>query len=200
MLAREFIMNGQNIGYIRVSTFEQHCDRQLRDLIDNKELDRVFIDKCSGKNTDRPQLQECLQYIRSGDTLHIHSTDRLARSVADLTRIVKELLNRNINLHFHKENLIFSADKKNPMNEFMLHILSSVAELELSLIHERQKEGIAEARKRNAYKNVGRKKSLNEEAVQIIKSKITNGQSISSIAREYSITRATVYSYIKKAS
>ena len=94
-------MSGKQIGYIRVSTIDQNTDRQLHGIT----LDKVFEDKCSGKDANRPQLKECLSYLRDGDTLHIHSIDRLARSLRDLLNIVEELLGRGVKIIFHKETL-----------------------------------------------------------------------------------------------
>ena len=98
-------MNGQQIGYIRVSTVTQNTDRQLHGI----ELDKVFEDKCSGKDTNRPKLTECLAYLRDGDTLHCHSIDRLARSLRDLLNIGEDLLGRGVKIVFHKEGMEFGG-------------------------------------------------------------------------------------------
>ena len=100
-------MAGQNVGYIRVSTVEQNTARQL----DGLALDKVFEDKCSGKDTNRPALQACLEYVREGDTLHVHEISRLARNMGDLNRIVDDLTAKGVAVKFHKEGLEFNASK-----------------------------------------------------------------------------------------
>jgi DNA invertase Pin-like site-specific DNA recombinase len=95
----------KNIGYLRVSTVDQNTDRQL----DGVELDKLYEDKISGASTKRPQLQACLDYLRDGDTLHVHSMDRLARSMRDIEDLVKELTGRGVTVRFHKEGWTFSG-------------------------------------------------------------------------------------------
>lgn len=186
-------MSGKQIGYIRVSTIDQNTDRQLHGI----ELDRVYEDKCSGKDANRPKLTECLAYLREGDTLYIHSIDRLARSLRDLLNIVQDLLARKVSIRFVKENMDFNGDKPNPTQELSLNILGAVAEWERQMIHERQKEGIALARQRNAYDKCGRKKLLSDEKIEAIKTRMEAGDSIAKISRELGISRNTIYRYCK---
>ena len=103
-------MSGSNVGYIRVSSYSQNTDRQLVGV----ELDKKFTEKASAKNADRPQLEACLEWLRDGDTLHVHSIDRLARNLFDLQKIVGQLTAKRVTVQFHKENLTFSGDS-NPM-------------------------------------------------------------------------------------
>ena len=182
-------MNGQQIGYIRVSTVTQNTDRQLHGI----ELDKVFEDKCSGKDTNRPQLQACLEYLRDGDTLVVHSIDRLARSLRDLLNIVQELLARKVSIRFIKEGMDFNGDNPNPTQDLYLNILGAVAEFERQMIRERQAEGIALARQRNAYDRCGRKPSLTPKQIDEIKLRLANGEAIAPIAREYGVSRQTIY-------
>ena len=126
------------VGYIRVSSTDQNVERQLQGV----ELDKSFTDKASGKNTDRPGWQACREYLREGDTLHVHSIDRLGRSMSDLLRIVDELTGKGISIHFHKENLVFSAGGADPMQKLQFSMLAAFAEFERALIRERQREGI----------------------------------------------------------
>ena len=98
-------MHGQRVGYVRVSTLDQNEERQL----DQVPLDRVFTDKASGKDTQRPQLGELLAYVRQGDTVVVHSMDRLARNVVDLRRLVEGLTARGVRVEFLKENLTFTG-------------------------------------------------------------------------------------------
>ena len=141
---------GQRIGYVRVSRYDQNPDRQLEHL----EVDRVFTDKASGKDTERPQLQALLCYAREGDTIVIHSMDRLGRNIDDLRRIVLSQTRRGVRIQFMKENLIFTGEES-PMANLMLSVLGAVAQFERDLIKERQREGIALAKQRGAY--TGRK-------------------------------------------
>ena len=182
-------MNGKQIGYIRVSTIDQNTDRQLHGI----ELDKVFEDKCSGKDANRPQLQACLEYLRDGDTLVVHSIDRLARSLRDLLNIVQDLLARKVSIRFVKENMDFNGDKPNPTQDLYLNILGAVAEFERQMIRERQKEGILLARQRNAYDKCGRKPSLTPKQIEEIKGRLSRGETVSALAKEYGVSRQTIY-------
>ena len=153
-------MSIQRIGYIRVSTFDQSTERQL----DGIALDKVFTDKASGKDTNRPQLQAALSHVHAGDTLVIHSMDRLARNVEDMLRLVREMNDRGVSVQFIKENMSFTAGSEDPRSTLMVTMLSAFAQFERSLIRERQREGIALAKaKGTVYK--GRKPALNAERI-----------------------------------
>ena len=168
--------------YIRVSTLDQNTERQL----DGVSLDKTFEDKASGKDTARPKLQEALEYLREGDTLHIHSMDRLARNLDDLKGIVKGLTARGVVVQFHKEGLTFTGDDS-PMANLLLNMLGAVAEFERSLIRERQREGIAIAKSKGVYK--GRKKTLTEAQVAELKAKAgAAGANKAALAKEYGIS------------
>ena len=184
-------MSGKKIGYIRISTCEQNSERQLEGL----KLDQVFTDTASGKDTNRPQLIALLNYVRDGDTIVIHSMDRLARNLDDLRKLVSNLTARHIIIQFMKESLTFSADES-PMSNLLLSVMGAFAEFERKLIRERQLEGIALAKKRGAYK--GRKKALNDEQEQELKRLAATGKQKSKIAQEFNISRETVYQYIKQ--
>lgn len=179
---------GQRIGYQRVSTAEQNTDRQL----DGVELDKMFTDKASGKNTDRPELARAVDYVRDGDTLVVHSMDRLARNLDDLRRLVRELTGQGVKVEFVKESLTFAGDDS-PMNTLLLSMLGAVAEFERSMILERQREGIAIAKAAGKYK--GRKASLTDEQAGALRGRLTAGESVTALAREYGISRQTVYNY-----
>ncbi len=181
-------MTGQNVGYLRVSSAEQNIERQL----DGIKLDRTFIDRLSGKDTNRPQLEACMRHLRKGDVLHIHSMDRLARNLDDLRKIVKELTARGVVVEFHKESLKFTGEDS-PMSCLLLSIMGSFADFERSLILERQKEGIAIAKAKGIYK--GRKKALNPEQVLLLLQKIDSSEKITTIAKEFGVSRETVYQY-----
>src|ERR671918_1339564 len=185
-------MLGQRIGYIRVSTLDQHVDRQLEGI----ELDKTFIDKASGKDTKRPQLELLMSFVRSGDTVIVHSMDRLARNLDDLRRIVQTLTGKGVRIEFVKEHLTFTG-KDSPIANMMLSVMGAFAEFERALIKERQREGITQAKKRGAFK--GRKKSLSQAEVAQLRHQITAGMSKAQVAREFGISRQTLYQYLKEA-
>jgi DNA invertase Pin-like site-specific DNA recombinase len=182
------------VGYIRVSSTDQNLARQL----DGLALDRVFEDKVSGKDTKRPALQEMLLYVREGDTLYVHSIDRLARNLVDLRGLVSTLNNKGVTVAFQKEALTFSPDKSNPMNTLMLNMMGAFAEFERSMIRERQREGIAAAKA--AGKPTGRPASLTPDQVKTIKQRVAQGDSKAMLAATYNVTRATIYAAIKNSS
>jgi len=186
-------MNGQRVGYIRVSSFDQNAERQLEDI----SLDRVFTDMASGKDTNREQLDELLDYVREGDTVIVHSMDRLARNLDDLRRIVQSLTKRGVRIDFRKENLIFTGDES-PMANLMLSVMGAFAEFERALIRERQREGIVLAKKRGAYK--GRKRALSKEDIESLKARVESGEKKAKVAREFGISRETLYQYLKIAN
>jgi DNA invertase Pin-like site-specific DNA recombinase len=181
---------GQRIGYVRVSSADQNPDRQLEEL----EVDRVFTDQASGRDADRPQLRALLSYARDGDTIVVHSMDRLARNVDDLRRLVQEQTKRGIRIQFLKENLLFTGDDS-PMANLMLSVLGSIAQFERDLIRERQREGIALAKRRGAYR--GRKKSLPVEKAIDLRRRAKAGEKKARLAREFRISRETVYQYLR---
>lgn len=181
---------GKNIGYVRVSSYDQNPDRQL----EGTALDKKFIDKASGKDIKRPQLEAMLSYVRDGDKIIVHSMDRLARNLDDLRRLVNELTARQVKIQFIKEGLIFTGEDS-PMSNLLLSVMGAFSEFERTLLRERQLEGIAVAKKKGLYK--GRKPILNSEKIEILKSRISNGERKSVIARDLNISRATLYQYIK---
>ena len=135
-------MAGQRIGYIRVSTLDQQTERQL----DGIALDQTFTDKASGKDTKRPQLELMLRFARRGDTVVVHSMDRLARNLDDLRRIVHTLTGKGVRIEFVKEQLTFTGEDS-PMSNLLLSVMGAFAQFERELIRERQREGIAIAKK-----------------------------------------------------
>ena len=185
-------MEGKQIGYIRVSSTDQNTARQL----DGFHLDKVFTDKCSGKDTSRPQLVACLDYLRDGDTLHVHSIDRLARNLQDLLRIIESLNQRDVSVSFHKEGLTFSAGKaEDPFQKLQLQIIGAVAQFERALLRERQREGIAIAKAEGKYK--GRKPALTSEQVKEARQMVAAGQCKQDVARYFGISRTTLYKGIQ---
>lgn len=182
---------GQRIGYVRVSTLDQNAERQLEGV----PLDRVFTDAASGKDTDRPQLNSLLAYAREGDTIVVHSMDRLARNVDDLRRLVQEQTRRGVRIQFIKENLLFTGDDS-PMANLMLTVLGAVAQFERDLIKERQREGIALAKQRGVYR--GRQRKLSAERVSELRIRANAGEKKARLAREFGISRETLYQYLRE--
>lgn len=186
----ERLMKGQRIVYVRVSSFDQNPERQLEQV----QADRVFTDKASGKDTQRPQLDALLSFARDGDTVVVHSMDRLARNLDDLRKIVQNLTKRGVRIEFVKELLTFTGEDS-PMSNLMLSVMGAFAEFERALIRERQREGIALAKQRGVYR--GRKRSLLPEQVVQLRQRAHAGEKKSVLAREYGISRETVYQYLR---
>src|SRR4051812_26848733 len=111
--------HGQRVGYIRVSTADQNTARQL----EGETLDKIYEEKASARDAKRPKLQECLRFVREGDTLVIHSMDRLARSLVDLQHIVDDLMARGVAVAFLKESLTFTPGAASPMARLQLQIM-----------------------------------------------------------------------------
>ena len=181
--------NGHSVGYVRVSSVGQNLDRQL----DGVELDKIFTEKASAKDAKRPVLLECIDYLRDGDTLHIHSIDRLARNLMDLQNIVTKLSCKGVSVRFHKENLVFTGDD-NALSKLIFNLMGSFAEFERAIIKERQMEGIRIAQKKGT--RFGRTKALTDDQVAKIKVRIASGEQKKAIAEEYGISRQTLYSAI----
>jgi len=186
-------LHGQRIGYVRVSSFDQNPERQL----EHAELDRVFVDKASGKDVFRPELDQLLRFAREGDTVVVHSMDRLARNLDDLRGIVQALTARGVKIEFVKEHLAFTGEDS-PMANLMLSVMGAFAEFERALIRERQREGIALAKRRGAYR--GRRRALTAEQAHDICQRAHAGESKAKLAREYGISRETLYQYLKQNS
>lgn len=182
-----------NIAYVRVSTVEQHEDRQCEGLKKHN-IDKWFIDKCSGKNTDRPQLKAMLEYVREGDTVFVHDFSRLARSTKDLLELVENLNGKGVALVSNKENL----DTRTPTGKLLLTMIGAIAEFERTNLLERQREGIAIAKEKGVYK--GRKPvDVNREVLmelyeQYMMRKLTKAQ----MAKELNVSRPTLDKLIKE--
>jgi DNA invertase Pin-like site-specific DNA recombinase len=162
-------MPGQRIGYVRVSSFDQNPERQLENISVNK----VFTDKASGKDTKRPELEALLAFAREGDTVVVHSMDRLARNLDDLRRLVQMLTKRGIRIEFVKEGLHFTGEDS-PMANLLLSVM---------------------AKKRGAYR--GRKKALSPEQVAALRQRAAAGEQKAALAREFGISRETLYQYLR---
>jgi len=177
---------GQIVGYVRVSSIDQNVDRQLEQI----KADRVFVDRVTGSNAERPELTAMLEYVREGDTIVVSSMDRLARNVDDLRRLVAEQTRRGVGVRFLKEHLCFTGDDS-PMANMLLSVLGAVAQFERDLIRERQREGIAIAKRKGKYR--GRKKSLSNEQVEDARERIAAGETKSTVAKSLGVSRDTLY-------
>ncbi|MGW5107649.1 recombinase family protein [Nocardia sp. NPDC004123] len=182
-------MHGQRVGYVRVSTGDQNTERQL----DGIRVDKTFTDKASGKDRERPQLTALLDYVRDGDTVVVHSMDRLARSLDDLRQLVRGLTEDGIKVEFVKEGITFTGEDT-PMANLLLNMMGAVAEFERALILERQREGIAKAKTRGVYK--GRKPSLTTAEAHALRTRAAAGEPKAKLAKEFGVHRDTVYSYL----
>lgn len=176
-----------NVGYVRVSTADQNTERQL----DGLPLDKVFTDTVSGATTGRPKLQDMLGYVREGDVIHVHSIDRLARSLVDLLALVQDLTAKGVHIRFHKENLLFTGET-NPTQELMLSIMGAVAQFERTMIRERQREGIAKAKEKGVYR--GRSKTIDDTA---IRTHVAAGNSYRATAKVFGVGVSTVQRAMK---
>lgn len=182
--------SGKKIGYVRVSSVDQNPERQLEGL----DLDKTFLDKASGKNTDRPQLEAMIDYARDGDVVFVHSMDRLARNLDDLRRVVFKLTDKHVKIQFVKENISFTGEDS-AMSKLLLSMMGAFAEFERSIIKERQLEGIAIAKKKGVYS--GRKPSLDEDKLEELNRLLEEGEKKSEIARKLKISRETLYRYLR---
>lgn len=186
-----------NLAYKRVSSVDQNLDRQLHGM----DFDYIWTDKCSGSTKNRPELNRMLSEsasLRRGDVLHVHSIDRLARNLKDLINIINDVNERGVTIKFHKENLEFTMDKSNPMQNLMLQVMGACAEFERSLIRERQMEGIRAAKQKG--KKFGRPVTITDEIKQLIVSDVNEGQSKAEVARKHGISRTKVYQVLSEKS
>ena len=175
------------VGYRRVSSFDQALDRQ-----ELEGAERIFEEKESGAKRDRPALLEMIDYIRDGDTVIVHSIDRLARDLRDLQDIIEKINGKGASISFQTEGLTFKADKADPIATLQLHMMGAFAQFELAIIRKRQAEGIAKAKDRGVYK--GRKQSIDAEKVRRLHGE---GYGASEIARNMNVGRASVYRLLK---
>jgi DNA invertase Pin-like site-specific DNA recombinase len=185
-------MTGKKIGYVRVSSLDQNTSRQL----DGVDVDITFEEKASGKDTNRPKLDEMLTFVRIGDEVCVHSMDRLARTLSDLKSLVETITKKGATIKFIKEGLSFTGDD-NAMAHFTLSMMGAFAEFERDKIRERQREGITLAKQKGVYK--GGLPKLSKNQMDEIQNKIASGITKTRIAQDLNISRQTVYAYAKKA-
>lgn len=176
---------GQIIGYRRVSSSSQNIGRQ-----DLQGCEVIFEECESAKSAERPKLEELMRHARAGDTVQVHSIDRLARSLQDLQKIVDELVKKDVTVRFLTENLTFSKGEDNATGRLMLQVLGSIAEFERTLIRSRQLEGIEKAQMLGKY--TGRKVSINHDYIKELWERDPS-KSLKKIAEKLKCSRSTVY-------
>ena len=173
------------LAYIRVSTVEQNEARQV-EAMEKYHIEKWFVEKVSAKDTNRPKLQELLDFAREGDTIHIHDFSRLARSTKDLLDIVEQLNAKGVTLVSNKENV----DTSTPTGKLMLTMIGAINEFERTNLLERQREGIAIAKRNGVYK--GRKEIKIDNFGEHYNRYITRQITKSALARELKISRPTL--------
>mgnify|MGYP001332700323 CR=1 FL=1 len=183
-------MKGIRIGYVRVSSADQNPGRQLEGV----QVDKVFSDQATGKNSNRPGLDLLLEFAREGDTVVVHSMDRLARNLVDLRRLVQVLTDRGVRVEFIKENLTFSGEDA-PISTLLLSVMGAFAEFERELIRERQREGLALARAKGLLK--GRPPVLSPEQVVELRRRAAAGEKKVALAQAFGIGQTSIYKYLR---
>lgn len=173
------------LAYVRVSTVEQNEQRQV-EAMKRYDIEKWFIEKVSGKDINRPKLQELLDFAREGDTIHIHDFSRLARSTKDLLDIVEQLNIKGVHLVSNKENI----DSSTPTGKLMLTMIGAINEFERTNLLERQREGIAIAKRDGKYKG-GKAKTVADFAEHYSRYK-TREITKSALARQLGISRPTL--------
>lgn len=183
--------NGKNIAYVRVSTLEQNEARQ-REALQPYNIDKWFIEKASGKDTQRPKLQEMLEYIREDDTVYVEEFSRLGRSTADLLATVKQIEDTGAKFISLKEKF----DTHTPAGKLQMTMMAAIAEFERAMILERQREGIAIAKREGKYK--GRKAVSVPNIGECYQKYMSRQATKTSIAEELDISRTTLDKLFKE--
>ena len=179
------------VGYIRVSTIEQNEERQVVDLMENAKVEKVFMDKLSGKDTNRPQFKAMLDFVREGDTVVVSEYSRLARSTVDLLQILQQLEKKGVTVVSRKENF----DTSTPQGKLMLTMFAGIAEFERTLMLQRQKEGIAIARAEGKYKGRAEKQRP-ENWKELYNAYMQRGMTATALAKACGVSRPVLYKWI----
>lgn len=188
------------IGYARVSTVGQDNGLEAqKQLLDDAGCQRIFFEKVTGTSTlKRDELRYAIEFLQEGDTLVVTKIDRLARSIIDLNRIVKELNDKGVNVRFLKENMEFGGENGS-LQTLLFNILGSFAQFERDLIVERTGEGRERAKKQG--KHMGRPAQSSDrikKALRLYAERSTNGMSVSDIEKLTGVPRSTIYAEWKK--
>ena len=188
-------ITGKNIAYVRVSTIEQNEARQI-EALEKHNIDKWFTEKVSAKDTNRPELQKMLDYVREGDTIYIHDFSRLARSTKDLLNIVEILQNKHVELVSNKENL----DTSTATGKLMLTMIAAINEFERTNMLERQREGIAIAKREGRYKG-GQPKKINQKLYKDLLEKYYRRE-INKVefAKQLKVSRPTLDKLLKQSA
>lgn len=184
--------NGYRLGYARVSTTKQHLDQQI-DALEHHGVDRIYTDKWTGRNNDRPGLRELLEHARPGDTVVVVALDRLGRSLTGIIETIAELQERDISVISLRENLDFTT----PTGKMMASIFAALAEYEVDLKAERAAAAREAAAARG--RHTGRPRSLTDEQVALARRMREAGESASTIAATFGVSRATLYRALERA-
>lgn len=188
-------MTDMRIGYVRVSTLEQHEERQIVELKEKAKVEKIFLDKLSGKDTDRPQLQAMLEFAREGDTVYVSEFSRLARSTKDLLDIVQQLKEKQVQVISLKENF----DTSTPAGELAMTMFAAIATFERKIMLERQREGIALAKAQGKYRGRKEKKKPQNWQELVRKYKCREISTVSELVRICGCSRPTVYKWLKSS-
>ena len=202
-------MDGKILGYVRISSFDQHLERQQKLISDylqknfqplNLETDfQFFEEKLSGKSLDRPKFQELLRFMREGDTVIVESFSRISRSLKDLLSVIEIFEKKEVKLISIKENFIL--EKEDPTSKLFLHIIFALSQFELELTRQRQLEGVAAAKLRGAYKGRAKvKKPVNFDTLcdKYLKSTKENPYKFKDFQKEVGLKRTTIYKFMKE--
>ena len=182
---------GKAVAYIRVSTTGQNLSSQ-REAVRAAGAEKIFEEKKSGADDERPNLKACLAYVREGDELIVTKADRIARSSRHLFNLLHDLTEKGVTVKFLDQPSLSTGDK---YSKFMLTVLSGVAELERELIRERQAAGIKDAQSRGV--KFGRKPKVTEQTSKIVKRLRNEGLSVPEIAHQVGLKRSSVYNALK---
>ena len=185
----------QRVAYVRVSSAGQNLDRQLEAIGQTDKTCREY--QSAATASERPVLREALDYVREGDTLVVASIDRLARNLRDMLTIMEELEAKGVTVEFCTQGLTVRPDGGDLTTKLILHIITAVAQSEREMIRERQAEGIAIA-KQTPGKYTGRKRALSNAAIRDVRTQAAAGLPKDQIAREYGISRNTLYRYLEQ--
>lgn len=180
------------VGYVRVSTSDQNPDRQI-DALQEKGVEKIFLDCCSGKDMNRPELKKLLEWVRGGDIIHFESISRLSRNTKDFLELMDVLSGKGVAVVSLKEPI----DTSTPSGKMICTIFAAMYEMERSYIKERQREGIEAARKRG--KRLGRPPAAIDERFATIYQHVKDGKMTAVMAmRKLGMKKTTFYKAVKE--